>query len=470
MLNGEELVIGPGGQLPPLLPRRQSTNRDTRFQLAPYSVAFFTMSVSDNPPVSKIPFTDKTRAINPPSSIVPLTILHNATREGAVCLDGSPPGIYYRPSSNAAASKSWIIFLKGGAWCTSAADCAGRSRSPLGSSTKAPGSFGMQGPLDADPTKNPDFAAFNAVIVWYCDGASFAGDGTEPLQWSEPKNPANNATLYFRGRRVLNFVLKHLVENHGLGEANSVLFGGGSAGGLATYLGADAVHTWLLGHRSASANMDLKFRAMPVSGFFLDHADETGEYGFSDSMRDMYSLHNCSGGVPVSCLSSLPPASQWKCVFANYSYAYSETPMFLLQSSHDLWQLFGIARMGPGWDQGCLNRGIQFKNCTESQIRELNSFATALLGDVERTRKFRQPKEGGFVESCLEHQAAISSASFNNYTIAGVSMREALGRWWNAEGNASAFGGGFKDKGKMWHLPCTLHTAEPHQCNPSCMP
>ena len=46
----------------------------------------------------------------------------------------------------------------------------------------------------------------------------------------------NGSPLYFRGRRIIDTVLSHLTENHGLGDAENVLLTGCSAGGLATYL------------------------------------------------------------------------------------------------------------------------------------------------------------------------------------------------------------------------------------------
>ena len=152
------------------------------------------------------------RASSPP---LPLTILDaaEASRRGAVCLDGSPPGLYFRSATTAETNSSWVIFMKGGAWCTSPADCAARSRTNLGSSTKFPPTYSVGGPLDPDPMRNPTFAKFNHVILFYCDGASFAGDAIEPLHWTDPHNPANNATLYFRGRRVLKYMLDWLVEN-----------------------------------------------------------------------------------------------------------------------------------------------------------------------------------------------------------------------------------------------------------------
>ena len=226
-------------------------------------------------------------------SPVPLTVLDaaEASRRGAVCLDGSPPGLYFRPATTAATNSSWVIFMKGGAWCTSAADCAGRSRTSLGSSTKFPPTYSVGGPLDPDSARNPTFANFNHAILFYCDGASFAGNAADPLHWSDPHNPSNNATLYFRGQRVLEYLLDWLVQNRGLDRATDVLFSGGSAGGLATFLHADATHQRLL-----KQHVPLKrFRAMPISGFFLDHSDVSGKHAFAQSMRDAFDLHNCSG-------------------------------------------------------------------------------------------------------------------------------------------------------------------------------
>ena len=103
------------------------------------------------------------------SPAMPLTVLDatEAKRRGAVCLDGSPPAIYHRPAASPALNTSWVIFLKGGAWCSSPADCAGRSRSNLGTSTLAPKVYGNSGPLDPDPALNPTFAQFHHVCVWY---------------------------------------------------------------------------------------------------------------------------------------------------------------------------------------------------------------------------------------------------------------------------------------------------------------
>ena len=50
---------------------------------------------------------------------------------------------------------------------------------------------------------------------------------------------------YFRGRRIIDEILKELTANMNLGAAERVLLTGCSAGGLATYLHTDYVHEQL---------------------------------------------------------------------------------------------------------------------------------------------------------------------------------------------------------------------------------
>ncbi len=57
-----------------------------------------------------------------------------ASATGARCLDGSPPGYYYRSSSSVQASTKWKLHIMGGGWCVSGADCLARSKTLLGTS------------------------------------------------------------------------------------------------------------------------------------------------------------------------------------------------------------------------------------------------------------------------------------------------------------------------------------------------
>lgn len=56
-----------------------------------------------------------------------------------------------------------------------------------------------------DPRINPDFAHFNRVVLWYCDGASFSGNAENPVP--SPKT-IHGGQMFFRGRRVLDALLQ----------------------------------------------------------------------------------------------------------------------------------------------------------------------------------------------------------------------------------------------------------------------
>ena len=362
-----------------------------------------------------------------------------ASQRGALCLDGTAPGMYY--SQNATADRTkWVLYFKGGGWCYDEDSCASRAYTELGSAAFFPETFSFGGIMDPDADANPTFHDFNRVVLWYCDGASFSGDRTEPLSWPDPKHAGSNMTLYFRGKRVLNYMMETLRSEYGLDQAKEIVVGGGSAGGLSTYLHVDYI---------AEEFSGAKVRGVPVSGFFLDHVNYEGEAVYPDHMKYSYDMQNAS--VNSACVASeeLP----WKCMLANFSYHHTVTPMFPLQSALDSWQ------MGNIWegDKSCAKD--QFANCTAPEIADLNGYLSDFMVDLRRSPKFSRAGEGGFVESCLEHVAAQSSSHFKAYTINNVTEVAALARWYASENEPAA---------NHWYLPCTLTTDAPHQCNPTC--
>ena len=335
-----------------------------------------------------------------------------------------------------------MLYIKGGGWCYNEQLCAGRAKTSLGSSVGLASTFAFGGVSSDDPAVNPLMASWNHVVLWYCDGASFSGDKTEPYHY-----PQTNQTLYFRGKRNLDAMIQTLIEDHGLNKAEEVLLSGGSAGGLSTYLHADYVGTKL--PRTVK-----KYKAAPNSGFFSLHATAAGEMQYPDEMKYVYSMQNSTNGVNAHCKEAMAGSGEeWKCIFANFSYAHSTTKMFPLQSGTDSWQ------MGNIWegDKGCI--GSKLVNCTAEEIADLNSYSESLVQDYKRTDKWGSPGEGGFVESCLEHVAAQGTA-FDRYAIDGVKEVDAFTSWWLSDGTDPA--------SKHQYLPCSFNVQPPHQCNPSC--
>lgn len=161
-------------------------------------------------------------------------------------------------------------------------------------------------------------------------------------------------------------------------KATDVLLSGGSAGGLSTYLHADYVGSKL----PASVR---RYKAAPNSGFFSLHDDAAGAATYPNEMQNVYTMQNSSGGVNPHCAAAMAaadPANAWRCIFANYSYAHTMTPMFPLQSSLDSWQ------MGNIWegDQGCVHSRLA--NCTAAEITDLEAYRSAMLADYTRTAKY----------------------------------------------------------------------------------
>lgn len=246
---------------------------------------------------------------------------------------------------------------------------------------------------------------------------------------------------------MLDAMLQTLVAEHGLSTAEEVLLSGGSAGGLSTYLHADYVGTKL-------PKTVKKYKAAPNSGFFSLHATAAGEMLYPDEMKYVYTMQNSSGGVNAGCREAMAGSGdEWRCIFANYSYAHSTTKMFPLQSGTDSWQ------MGNIWlgDKACVSS--KMAKCSAADIEGLNQYSADLMNDYKRTTKWNLPGEGAFVESCVEHVAAQSN-SFDAYAINGVKEVDAFTAWWLSDGTDPA--------SKHQYTPCTFNVNPPHQCNPTC--
>ncbi|EGD76876.1 hypothetical protein PTSG_08223 [Salpingoeca rosetta] len=367
-----------------------------------------------------------------------------ANEYNARCLDGSLPAFYFSPASNKTHSNDWVLYFRGGGWCYTEAECAQRAKTQLGSSTQLGKTFNYKGGyLAPDSTVNPVFSGFNRVLLWYCDGASFSGNRAQPVVH-------NNQTLHYRGFANLRAILATLAKDHGFGSARQVLLSGGSAGGLATFLHADTVRAML--PRTATA-----FKASPVSGFFLEHDDAGGQPLYPDRMRNVFAMQNCSAGVDQSCIkaNAHDPSA---CMFAQHTYPHMESPIFLLQSLVDAWQMGNVFPANASW-KDCANTG-EFQHCSTQEIAQLNAFGFTMLHALNGTRTFSSPGNGGFFYSCRTHVAAQGSA-WEKFTVEGVVMRDAANAWWLDSTTAPA--------AKHTHLqPKLLQPHTPHQTNPTC--
>lgn len=278
------------------------------------------------------------------------TLVKNANATGAFCLDGTPPGYYWRASKGGAASNNWVINIFGGGWCYNEKECYERSKTQLGSSTLWPASSEGGAELSGDPSVNPVFHDWNAVHVFYCDGASFSGNREEPLV-------VENTKLYMRGHRVLDAILEDLGEK-GLHNAKQVLLTGCSAGGLSTFLHADYVASRL--PRNAH------YKAMPKSGFFLASVNYQDKPVYIDEMEYVWKMQNVSRGTVNSACVDANRDAPHRCMFAPYTYPHIRTPILVLNSIYDSWQLGNILNLP------CTSKGP--RSCNVQEIQDANGY------------------------------------------------------------------------------------------------
>ena len=56
------------------------------------------------------------------------------TPDGAVCLDGSDAGFYFRPATSNLHRRDFVLYFEGGGWCFNEFDCWSRTSTKTGSS------------------------------------------------------------------------------------------------------------------------------------------------------------------------------------------------------------------------------------------------------------------------------------------------------------------------------------------------
>ena len=271
-----------------------------------------------------ITFDDPLRA----GSAMKKVMMPDKGKLGAVCLDGSDAGFYYSPASDASKNASWQLYFEGGGWCYDKKDCLQRSTGDLGSSKKWPDTASAGGIMSDNCKVNPDFCNFHRVYMKYCDGDSFSGNRDDAVV-------VEGKPLYFRGHRILKGILDTLVASYGLKDAKEVMLTGCSAGGLSTFLHADYVHDYVKGVAPALH----KFKAAPISGFFLDHLTVAGKPVYETEMKTIFEMSNATNGVNAACIASYRPEDQWQCNFAAGAFAHTRARTFPLNSALDSWQV-----------------------------------------------------------------------------------------------------------------------------------
>ncbi|EDQ86486.1 uncharacterized protein MONBRDRAFT_38375 [Monosiga brevicollis MX1] len=320
------------------------------------------------------------------SNALNLTLLTDGVDElGARCLDGSPGGYYWRAGSAANATKFLLVF-NGGGWCYSLEDCAARAKTNLGTSTLFETTIQGDGITKNDPGFNPDFSSWNVAYLYYCDGTSYGGNHSEPVQ-------VGDQTLFFRGLRILEAFLDHLQRHRGLDSATEVFLSGHSAGGLGTYMHADYV-----GSRVPAGAL---FGAIPDAGFFMMNNTVGGRDLYPAQIQNISRLASVVGDADCMAANA---AEAWRCMATQHALPFVSTRLHMIQSSYDSWQLSNI------FDVSCTPK-YSNNTCSANQMDQFQAVHTTILGQIRATNSTRHAV---WSDSCIAHSQAYYGDYFNN--------------------------------------------------------
>ncbi|KAL1564989.1 [Wnt protein] O-palmitoleoyl-L-serine hydrolase [Salvia divinorum] len=331
---------------------------------------------------------------------ITVTFLESAISKGAVCLDGSAPAYSY-VEGYGNGSHSWIVYLVGGGWCNHISDCRARSNSRLGSSHLMASQTTFSGILDLNCTSNPDFCNWHKVFIYYCDGSSFMSD----IEHSHSKT-----NLTFRGARIFNVMMDEMLAK-GMRNAQSAILTGTSAGGLATILHCDKFRKLF--------SDEIRVKCISDSGFFIHGKGHHGYKNREKFFGDVIKTHKLVKSLPPTCTSKRKSSL---CFFPEYLVEDIQTPLFVLESAFDRFQLSSLVLEATN----CTNN---LKSCNPTELGIMRDFRTTFIKTLER-RIHNSPNRGLFVHSCYLHDHVLKSDEWTCLTLANRTMRQAVADWY----------------------------------------
>ena len=329
--------------------------------------------------------------------------IENAPKYGAVCIDGSTPGYYFRKGKGQDINK-WIIHLHGGAWCYDAETCFRRSFSILGStnnwSAENITNF-FQGILSSNKDVNPWFSDWNVVVQSYCDGGLFSGRRKKPFVYRGRK-------MYFRGRQILKAMVESL-KRRNLLKASDIVLSGTSAGGLAILLQGDYIR-----HKLPKA---ASVRGLVDAGYFLDSEAEDGSHIIGNQFRGLYELHHPK--LRKGCERVQDNRTRFLCLFPQHTAEGIKLPIYFVNALYDHWQLSELQKVR------CVYHNDRCMTSERDRILNFREVMYSRLNDAIA----HLPKAGLFANSCIGHGQAIVDYTWSRIRVGNSSLREAFNDW-----------------------------------------
>ena len=400
--------------------------------------------------------------LSSPSSSSPLSstisTLIRLTAPNAICLDGNPGGYYIKNGTGSGVNK-WAIHHQGGGWCQMETpyqtwpndNCLDRANTTLGTLERDPLHQDWSSTLGCASCSNHFKSNWNHVYIRYCDGGTYAG--TLNHSFAGKYSNGTVGEVFFQGKYILQDVIQSLKINYGdrFIKGNEFVIGGSSAGGLAVYLHLD----WWRKQLPSNAIVV----GLADSGYFLDWTlNTTSAHSYDSDLRWGFENMHLSNGVNQKCIQEQKATNQPKsnCIFAKYTLPHVATPIFVLQSLFDSWQL--------QWEHGIEHQGSSKKI---SNFVALNKYGDRLKTSIASAlQKNTVGTIGGFIERCFHH-CTTKELWTSTPTIHNLTQQESFSIWYDAvkQRNIEVGEGSVRSKGSiviptvLWQeigtLPCT---------------
>ena len=172
-----------------------------------------------------------------------------------------------------------------------------------------------------------------------------------------------------------------------------------SAGGLSTYLHIDEIRSML--------PKSTVVKAFPGSGYFMDIPNLDDVPVFPMQMENVFYFQDCQKGVNQDCVRANPQAPH-VCFFAPHTYPYIQTPLFIVNSFVDSWQMGNVYGVDVPSFANCQYAGPN--NCTQDQIDEVHRFSREMVISITASPTFSKAGNGVFLTSCWGHWYVFKSS------------------------------------------------------------
>jgi len=326
----------------------------------------------------------------------------------AVCNDGSRPAYFFRKSTAPGMARTWLLYLKGGSWCTDKGACDSRmkwakhlmSSKPWGSKESKVGIFGSESPL----------ADSNIAYYPYCSSDGHMGDHSA-------------LGLEFRGYRIVRAIARHLVSAQGLKSGDTLVIGGFSAGGRGAMVHLDTIHEVLPSGIKILGFLDSPMW-MSMSPWHVDQMKKAINTWVS---RDLLR----------ACGDRFSHAEQWKCICGEFRVPILKNPFLVVASQYDGFGLGGNVRH--------------------------DHFRERFAKETRRVLSSLPPHAAVFSTACFEH-AVSENIHFNVEGVSAGNGKRSSTQSSMLNLTLQAFNAG-KDSG----FEKVMETCEGLHCGPGCL-